>query len=49
MQGMLINMEEAKLEALQGIAEQLLVRTGRQLDEAVNDGLLQEICHDHKN
>ncbi len=38
-----------ELEALQDIAEQLLARTGRQLDEAVVDGSLQEICHDQKN
>lgn len=43
------NIADDELEALQGIAEQLLARTGRQLDEAVNDGSLQEICHDHKN
>ena len=43
------NIADDELEALQGIAEQLLAKTGRQLDEAVNDGSLQEICHDHKN
>ena len=43
------NIADDELEALQGIAEQLLARTGRQLDEAANDGSLQEICHDHKN
>jgi len=37
-----------ELEALKDIAEQLLARTGRQLDEAVQDGSLQEICHDLK-
>lgn len=43
------NIANDELEALQGIAEQLLARTGRQLDEAVDDGSLQEICHEHKN
>ena len=37
-----------ELGALQDIAEQLLARTGRQLGEAVEEGSLQEICHDHK-
>lgn len=41
------NIAADELEALQGIAEQLLAVTGRQLDEAVKDGALQEICHDH--
>jgi hypothetical protein len=40
---------DAELEALQDIAEQLLTRTGRQLDEAVKDGSVQEICHDDKD
>ena len=35
-----------ELEALKDVAEELLARTGRQLDEAVQDGSLQEICHD---
>ncbi len=43
------NIANDELEALQGIAEQLLARTGRQLDETVDDGSLQEICHEHKN
>lgn len=42
------NIADDELEALKDIAEQLLARTGRQLDEAVQDGSLQEICHDHK-
>jgi len=33
-----------ELEALKDIAEQLLTRTGKQLDDAVQDGSLQEIC-----
>ena len=42
------NITEDELEALKDIAEQLLARTGKQLDEAVQDGSLQEICHDLK-
>ena len=42
------NIADDELEALKDIAEQLLARTGRQLDEAVEEGLLQEICHDNK-
>ena len=37
-----------ELEALQDIAAQLLARNGRQLNEAVKDGSLQEICNDDK-
>ena len=43
------NITDDELEALQDLAEQLLARTGRQLDEAVVDGSLQEICHEHKD
>jgi len=43
------NSADDELEALRDIAEQLLARTGRQLDEAVEAGALQEICHDQKN
>ena len=43
------NIADDELEALRDIAEQLLVRTGQQLDEAVEDGALQEIGHDQKN
>ena len=39
---------DGELQALQDIGAQLLVRTGRQLDQAVAEGSLQEICHDHK-
>lgn len=42
------NIADDELGALQDIAEQLLARTGRQLGEAVEEGSLQEICHDHK-
>lgn len=43
------NIADDELEALRDIAEQLLVRTGQQLDEAVEEGTLQEICHDQQN
>lgn len=43
------NIADDELEALQDLAGQLLARTGRQLDEAVVDGSLQEICHEHKD
>lgn len=43
------NIADDELEALQDIAAQLLARTGKQLDEAVEEGALQEICNDHKN
>jgi len=43
------NIADDELEALRDIAEQLLARTARQLDEAVEAGALQEICHDQKN
>lgn len=42
------NIADDELEALQDIAAELLARTSRQLDEAVKEGSLQEICHDHK-
>lgn len=42
------NIAEDELEALQDIAAVLLARTGRQLDEAVEDGSLQEIFHEPK-
>ena len=38
-----------ELAALQGIAEQLLVLTDPQLDSAVEDSSLKEICHDSKS
>lgn len=43
------NIADDELEALRDITEQLLARTGQQLDEAVKEGALQEICHDQKN
>jgi hypothetical protein len=42
------NITDDELEALKEIAEQLLARTGKQLDEAVQDGALQEICHENQ-
>jgi hypothetical protein len=42
------NITDDELEALKEIAEQLLARTGQQLDAAVQDGSLQEICHEIK-
>ena len=38
------NITADELEALKEIAEQLLARAGEELDEAVRDGSLQEIC-----
>ncbi len=43
------NITDDELEALRDIAHELLARTGSQLDAAVKDGSLQEICHDHEN
>ncbi len=43
------NITHDELAALKEIAEQLLARTGLQLDTAVQDGSLQEICHDNDN
>ena len=42
------NIADDELQALQDVAAELLVRTGRQLDVAVEDGSLQEICHDQE-
>lgn len=42
------NIADDELGALQEVAEQLLARTGRQLDEAAKDGSLLEICDDNK-
>jgi hypothetical protein len=41
------NIADDELEALKELAEQLLARTGKQLTEALNNGSLSEICHDH--
>lgn len=42
------NISDEELEALQDIAADLLARTTRQLNEAIEDDSLQEICHDDK-
>lgn len=39
------NIADDELEALQDIAADLLARTDSQLDKAVGDGSLQEICN----
>ena len=41
------NITNDELEALKELAEQLLARTGLQLETAAQDGSLQEICHDN--
>lgn len=41
------NIAPDELEALQTLAQELLARTGSQLDLAVTDRALEEICHDH--
>lgn len=43
------NIADDELAALQELAAHLLARTGRQLDEAIQDGSLQEICDDDKD
>jgi hypothetical protein len=43
------NIADDELEALQELAAHLLARTGRQLDEAIVDGSLQEICDDDQD
>jgi hypothetical protein len=43
------NISDSELTGLKTIAADLLSRTNRQLDKAVTDGTLQEICHDHKD
>jgi hypothetical protein len=42
------NISDDELAALQDIASQLLAMSGQQLDEAVQDSSLQEICNDNK-
>ena len=42
------NIADDELEALQDIAKELLTKSGQQLDGAVQDSSLQEICNDHK-
>lgn len=41
------NIAPDELEALQNIAHELLAHTGSQLDLAVSDRALEEICHAH--
>lgn len=41
------NITPTELDALQTLASSLLALTAAQLDTAVDDGTLQEICHDH--
>ncbi len=41
------NITAEEKEALQSLAQDLLARTEMELDSAVEDGSLQEICHDH--
>ena len=41
------NVSPTELEALQTLAGALLGLSGAELDLAVEDGALQEICHDH--
>lgn len=41
------NISDQELEALQDLAQDLLARTGAQLDSAVQTSALEEICHDH--
>jgi hypothetical protein len=43
------NITDDELAALQDIAQELLTRTGPQLNEATEDGSLEEICHDNKD
>lgn len=40
------NISDQELEALQDLAQDLLARTGAQLDLAVQTSALEEICHD---
>ena len=43
------NITTEELEGLREITRQLLGMTSEQLDEAVRDGYLQEICNDQKS
>jgi Uncharacterized protein conserved in bacteria len=43
------NISAEEKEALQAIAQDLLSRTRKELDAVVEDGSLQEICHDDKD
>lgn len=41
------NVSRAELEALQWLARELLDLTAEQLELSIQDGALQEICHEH--
>ena len=43
------NISAEEKEALQDLAQDLLARTAKELDIAVTDGSLEEICHDRKD
>lgn len=43
------NISAEEKEALQTIAQDLLSRAGKELDAGVEDGSLQEICHDDQD
>jgi len=43
------NISTEEKEALQALAQDLLARQSQALDAGVEDGSLQEICHDDKN
>ena len=43
------NISAEEKEALQDLAQDLLARTAKELDIAVADGSLEEICHDRKD
>ncbi|HCI15032.1 MAG TPA: hypothetical protein DFK12_14105 [Gallionellaceae bacterium] len=43
------NISAEEKEALQALAQDLLSRTGKELDAEIEDGSLQEICHDRKD
>lgn len=43
------NIADDELDALQDIAAQLLARSVQELEEAIKDGTLQEICDDDKD
>lgn len=42
-----VNISDQELAALQELAQDLLTRTNAQLDQAVQENVLEEICHDH--
>lgn len=42
------NIGDDELDALQNLASDLLARNSRQLEQAIDDGSLREICHEHQ-